>query len=246
MDDKEVLSEEFEKAASFLPAVAGTLGQEDLLYFYARFKQRREGPNSRPKPGFFDFEGKRKWQAWRDLADMTAEEAMRQYVGKLDEVCEDWREKEGKQGGGGGVLGRGWVTVSTMKREEEALEEANKTLLDFVKEGDEEKVRRALDGLEDGEEVNAADEEGMSALHWAADRGHPGVLRLLLAAGGRVDAADCEGQTPLHYAASCGHAEAARVLVGAGADAAAADADGATPEDLATEEEVKKLLLTKR
>ena len=131
-------SDEFERAAAFLPAVAGSLGPDDLLYLYARFKQAREGANGRPKPGFFDFEGKRKWQAWKDLGEMSAEKAMGEYVSKVEELCPDWREKEGD--GGGGM--KGWVKVSTMaKAEEEKLEEEDKTLVDFVKEGDVEKVR---------------------------------------------------------------------------------------------------------
>ncbi len=75
MDDHE-LAEDFEKAAAYLRGIAGKLDSSDLLYLYARFKQAHEGPCNVPKPGFFDFSGKQKWAAWKDLLDLSREKAM--------------------------------------------------------------------------------------------------------------------------------------------------------------------------
>ncbi|OSX71275.1 hypothetical protein BU14_0565s0006 [Porphyra umbilicalis] len=70
--------------------------------------------------------------------------------------------------------------------------------------------------------VNATDEEGLTPLIRAADRGHGPVVALLLAAGADTAVADGEGWTPLRYAAECGWPAVAAALVAAGADVAAA------------------------
>jgi len=75
MDETDI-KEQFEKAASFLRGIAGKLDSQDLLYFYARFKQANEGPCNVPKPGFFSFEGKQKWSAWKELGDLDRLSAM--------------------------------------------------------------------------------------------------------------------------------------------------------------------------
>ena len=47
------------------------------------------------------------------------------------------------------------------------------------------------------------DESGRTALHWASDCGHEGVVALLLAAGAERDARDGDGMTALAYAVTC-------------------------------------------
>ena len=71
--------------------------------------------------------------------------------------------------------------------------------------------------MEAGLDVKAVDEEGNTALHFAAAAGHIEAIRLFLAAGADVDARNKEFITPLMYAAYYGHAEAAKALIGAGA-----------------------------
>ena len=76
---------------------------------------------------------------------------------------------------------------------------------------------RAL--LKDGADVNAAQGDGMSALHWAADRGDAELAELLIYAGANHSAQTRIGQyTPLHLAAKSGSAAVATALVKAGAD----------------------------
>jgi Ankyrin repeats (3 copies) len=80
------------------------------------------------------------------------------------------------------------------------------------------------------------DEEGLTALMRAADRGAADALQLLLAAGAEVAATDADGQSALHYATLCGHAGIAAMLVRGGADVNLPDSDGLTPLDNANEE----------
>ncbi|CAH8467456.1 unnamed protein product [Heterobilharzia americana] len=48
--------------------------------------------------------------------------------------------------------------------------------------------------------VHETDKDGMTPLHWAADRGFCDVVSTLIAYNASVNVKDSEGQTPLHYA----------------------------------------------
>ncbi len=73
--------------------------------------------------------------------------------------------------------------------------------------------------LKDGADVNAAQGDGMSALHWAADRGDAALAEILLYAGASTSAQTRIGQyTPLHLAGKSGSAAVASALLKAGAD----------------------------
>ena len=76
---------------------------------------------------------------------------------------------------------------------------------------------RAL--LDKGADVNVAKGDGMTALHWAAERGDGDLTSLLLKSGANVSAATRIGRhTPLHVAAKGGFAPVVRALVAAHAD----------------------------
>uniref|UniRef100_A0A8D8SEE7 Acyl-CoA-binding domain-containing protein 5A n=2 Tax=Cacopsylla melanoneura TaxID=428564 RepID=A0A8D8SEE7_9HEMI len=59
-----------------------------MLRFYSYFKQATEGPCKQPKPGFWDVVRKAKWDAWKKLADMSKEDAMKGYVEELRKIVE--------------------------------------------------------------------------------------------------------------------------------------------------------------
>ena len=80
-----------------------------------------------------------------------------------------------------------------------------------------------------GEDVNAANAEGDTPLHYAASNGHKDILKILLQAGAAVNATDNYGETPLHDAASNGHKDILKILLQAGASVNAANAEGDTP-----------------
>ncbi len=91
---------------------------------------------------------------------------------------------------------------------------------------------RAL--LKNGEDVNAAQGDGMTALHWAARNGDLELTQMLLYAGANVKATTrLGGYTPLLMAADQGHATVIAALVSGGAEANAANALGTTPLMLA-------------
>ena len=89
--------------------------------------------------------------------------------------------------------------------------------------------------LQQGADVNAAHGDGMSALHWAAERGDAEMVAALVQAGAAGDAVTRIGHyTPLHVASTGGHAKVIERLVEAGGDVSAATSNsGATPLHLA-------------
>ena len=96
---------------------------------------------------------------------------------------------------------------------------------------DKDAVRTLLKG---GADVNAAQGDGMTALHWAARGGDVDLAQMLLYAGANVKATTRLGAyTPLMMAAEQGHAAVIAALLAAGADVKAANATGTTPLMLA-------------
>jgi ankyrin repeat protein len=84
--------------------------------------------------------------------------------------------------------------------------------------------------LSAGRDVNAPQGDGMTALHWAADRGDLPMVELLLKSKASVRATTrMAGYTPLHIAAKGGHGAIVVALLKAGADPNAMTETGALP-----------------
>ena len=81
--------------------------------------------------------------------------------------------------------------------------------------------------IEAGADVDAADREQRTPLHFAVCPG-PRAVALLLDAGANPNLKDADGLTPLHECVNFSAAEVARQLLAAGADPSARDGDGKT------------------
>ena len=105
-------------------------------------------------------------------------------------------------------------------------------LADAAMRRDSAKVRLLL---KQGADANAAQGDGMTALHWAAHNGDAAQVRMLVVAGARLDATTRNGSyTPLHLAAKAGNAAAVAALLDAGASVrATTTSGGASPLHLA-------------
>src|SRR4051812_8232322 len=84
---------------------------------------------------------------------------------------------------------------------------SNSPVADAAMRGDRQAVRALL---QQGADVNAAQGDGMTALHHAAERGDAELTAMLLYAGANVSATTRIGQyTPLHVASEGGHVQVA-------------------------------------
>jgi ankyrin repeat protein len=107
------------------------------------------------------------------------------------------------------------------------LSAAAGTVADAAMTGDRAAV---LAMLKQGADVNAAQGDGVTALHWAARRGDAELASTLLVAGANAKAATRFGSyTPLHLAAERGSAPVVAALIKAGGDVNARTSTGTTP-----------------
>ncbi|KAK9862688.1 hypothetical protein WJX84_002510 [Apatococcus fuscideae] len=97
-----------------------------------------------------------------------------------------------------------------------------------------------------GIDLDAPDNDGRAALHWAAYKGYSDTVRLLLVLGASWGVADKEGCTPLHWAAIRGNGEVCTLLLQGGSPSLLKQPDvtGSTPAQLAVEKNHRYLGLT--
>jgi len=98
-------------------------------------------------------------------------------------------------------------------------------LADAAEQGNKALIRTLLDARAD---VNAAQVDGMTALHWAVYRDEVETAGLLVRSGANVNAVNRYGVPPLSLACTNGNSDLVILLLGAGADANASLAGGET------------------
>jgi ankyrin repeat protein len=107
------------------------------------------------------------------------------------------------------------------------------SVVDAAMQGNRDAVRALL---KDGADVNTAQGDGMTALHWAAQKGDVELAKTLLYAGANVKATTrIGGYNPLLIASRNGNGAMIETLLAAGADPNAATANGTTALMLAAQ-----------
>ncbi|GMF16350.1 unnamed protein product [Phytophthora fragariaefolia] len=81
------LAERFERSLALGKTLPPLSDNVTKLQLYALFKQARSGPNATPRPGMLDFVGRAKWDAWSRLGDLSQDDAMLQYIARIDELA---------------------------------------------------------------------------------------------------------------------------------------------------------------
>jgi ankyrin repeat protein len=82
--------------------------------------------------------------------------------------------------------------------------------------------------IDSGTDLNSLDENGMTPLHFASDRGAIDIINLLLDNGAQIDSVNDEGQTSLMYAIICEHIEIVKLLLEKNANLKIISTDGST------------------
>lgn len=119
------------------------------------------------------------------------------------------------------------VTIGLVVALSVGISAAESPVADAAARGDREAVKSLLKQAAD---VNAAQGDGMTALHWAAMNGDVELAQMLIFAGANVRATTRLGTyTPLYLASQQGHGTVIQALVKAGADVKAGTPNGTTP-----------------
>ena len=74
------LKSAFEQASRDIQTLSERPDNDTLLRLYGLYKQGSEGDVKGDKPGFFDFVGTAKYEAWAKLKGTAQDEAMQKYV----------------------------------------------------------------------------------------------------------------------------------------------------------------------
>jgi diazepam-binding inhibitor (GABA receptor modulator, acyl-CoA-binding protein) len=81
------LKASFEAAAARSKMLPSRPSDDVLLQLYALYKQATEGDVAGDPPGFFDFVGQAKYDAWEKHKGMAKEAAMQAYVALVDRLA---------------------------------------------------------------------------------------------------------------------------------------------------------------
>lgn len=73
-------NELFESAAIAVKSLASRPDDNTMLKLYALYKQGSAGDVSGSKPGFFDFVGAAKYEAWEKLRGTSQQDAQTEYI----------------------------------------------------------------------------------------------------------------------------------------------------------------------
>ena len=74
------LKAQFDKAAAEVKSLSERPDNDTMLRLYALYKQGSEGDVKGTRPGFMDFVGAAKYEAWEKLSGTPQDQAMKKYV----------------------------------------------------------------------------------------------------------------------------------------------------------------------
>ncbi|ORZ00472.1 ankyrin repeat-containing domain protein [Syncephalastrum racemosum] len=227
----------FEDASKFMSMIEAPLNNDKKLKLYALYKQATIGNCDASKPNLFEFVARAKWDAWNALQGMPQEQAQLEYIEFVESLGLGWtrqglteptiqldQEEEGN--------GMGNVVSSMMVQEDDEEEEDD--VYAWARQNNLEKVKQAAD-------IAAKDEDGLTALHYAADRGHTDLVKLLLDRGADINALTPDNETPFYYACISEQLAVAQLLMDRGCDTSIRDVNGETALDQADASFVKCL-----
>uniref|UniRef100_A0A8B9QLY7 Acyl-CoA-binding domain-containing protein 6 n=1 Tax=Apteryx owenii TaxID=8824 RepID=A0A8B9QLY7_APTOW len=207
----------FEQAAARLPALVPAASKEQLLYLYARYKQVKFGTCNTPKPSFFDFEGKQKWEAWKALGDSSPHQAMQEYIATVKKLDPSWTPEA--------------LTVQRQEQGRTSLSQQRCTNLSSTelisrgawaetpeKRGKECKTAFGGPVVSSLYQEETIREEDKNIFDYCRENNIDHVTKAIRSNNVDVNVADEEGRALLHWACDRGHKELVSVLLQHAAD----------------------------
>ncbi len=82
------LNDAFENAQKNIKNLSKRPDDATLLKLYALYKQGSTGDVQGDKPGFFDFVGAAKYEAWEKIQGTSTDEAQQQYVDLVNKLSD--------------------------------------------------------------------------------------------------------------------------------------------------------------
>ncbi|CAG8567037.1 14977_t:CDS:2, partial [Dentiscutata heterogama] len=240
MSETDILTAQFISAYTYLNKHSNIkLSDEIKLKLYGAYKAATIGICNTPKPSLLDFRGRAKWDSWNELGDIAKEEAKQRYIDILEQANVGWsrdhvdNDENSSDTDDNDKIDNGtmdtprdrWTYVSTLSYGEEEVE-TNDDMFSYAKQGKSSEISGILESGEAN--VNAKDDQGLSLLHWACDRGHLDVVKLLIEKGADINILSDGNETPLHYACISEHFDCASYLYKNGANILLKDEDGLT------------------
>ncbi len=80
------LDDDFKSASERATQLPKRPANDILLQLYALYKQATDGDVSGDRPGFADFEGRAKYDAWKKLESKSNDEAKQDYVSLVAQI----------------------------------------------------------------------------------------------------------------------------------------------------------------
>lgn len=83
------LKKQFDKATKDVTKAKQDPGNDMKLRLYAQYKQATEGDVAGEKPGFTDFVGRAKYDAWAKIKGTSKDDAMKAYIKLVERVMRE-------------------------------------------------------------------------------------------------------------------------------------------------------------
>ena len=80
------LRKQFDAASEAVKKLDERPDNDMMLRLYSLYKQATEGDVTGEKPGFFDFVGTAKYEAWTRLKGTSADDAMKKYIAAVKQL----------------------------------------------------------------------------------------------------------------------------------------------------------------
>lgn len=257
-----LIRERFNSCVQHMKDRLSKLPQSSQLDFYALYKQASLGDvdeyMAHPPP-LYDLVARAKYKAWKSVQGMARSAAMQEYIDKAVHfeftrsmlVSDDDDENFELEGDAvmdmNGMGNRPSTLVVERTKEEEAADfEDDKAypLHAAARDNQLAVLERLLqEGGDNKRDPDELDSSGQTALHLAADAGHPECIKVLVEHGANVQASDNDGISVLQAAVIAGDVETCRLLCVLGANPDQPDADGDTPRECAKDDPILRDLL---